>query len=254
MLSLRKVFWSWSEEEWREVISGLPEKRLVVIAVAYKLCNSKPYRRFPKTIVLPRLYQIIFGDVAWRDAEGRVAETLTGWHYNVARDGNDSNRTRFTHTLACALLDSETAKLEDVTHEVLEAIRERGDFVDYALPISKALHHMGIVDKALPQVLTRTKSSATWDGMPDEWRELIEGWESTAVRSKSMKNSVRWAAQKTGRWLRATHPEITRPEDWTDDVAIDFLIAVDSMNVGDYVSSASTIKPAELGKAFNPKN
>src|SRR5690606_7567472 len=39
---------------------------------------------------------------------------------------------------------------------------------------------------------------------------------------------------RVGRWLQATHPEVTSPEQWTRDLALDFVAAVCQWRGGDW--------------------
>lgn len=46
---------------------------------------------------------------------------------------------------------------------------------------------------------------------------------------------------KTGRWLAAVHPHITSPAQWTRELAVDFVAAVDRMRLGEYVHEVSRL-------------
>ncbi len=57
---------------------------------------------------------------------------------------------------------------------------------------------------------------------------------------------------KAGRWLGQHHPEITSPAQWTRDIAIEFVAAVDQMCVGDYASPAGRLGLPRLGQSLLP--
>jgi integrase len=51
----------------------------------------------------------------------------------------------------------------------------------------------------------------------------------------STRRHLRDMVLKAGRWLQASHPEITRADQWTRELAAEYVGAVDRMHVGDYV-------------------
>jgi hypothetical protein len=42
---------------------------------------------------------------------------------------------------------------------------------------------------------------------------------------------------KVGRWLKANHPEITNPAQWTYELAAELVAAVNEMNVGEWIDT-----------------
>jgi len=68
--------------------------------------------------------------------------------------------------------------------------------------------------------------------VPPEWRAWCRRWaEHSALPSRMHTHSY---LLKTGRWLAWAHPEVTRPDQWTYALAVEYVAAVDRMTVGEW--------------------
>lgn len=253
MAANREGYWTWTDSQWRDLVSEQRSGCLVITAVAYKLCGAKPYQSYPKRISLAQLYRMIFGQEAWLSAETQVMKVLESWKYRTSRGGVYKRGSRFDQTLACALLDSESVDLDGITYGILEAIQKREDFGDRILPIASVLFHLGIIDRKLESKRTYKEVQDRDSSMAQGWFKLIAQYEALAVCSKSQQKSVRWAAEKAGRWMRENYPEVERPEDWTPDIALEYIAAVNEMKVGEYVFDVAQVRSKNLGKPITAR-
>jgi integrase len=57
---------------------------------------------------------------------------------------------------------------------------------------------------------------------------------------------------KVGRWLKQKHPEIHTPEEWTRELAAEWVAAVERMKVGEWIQDERS-KQKERGKPLSPR-
>ena len=240
MVACRTGYWEWSSEQWRNVVLDVKlGSRLGVIAAIYVLCGVKTYHNYPTHISRPKLYQMIFGEPAWRKEFETVRSVLRGWHFDCEREGR-VGFGEFANTMAYALLDV-GGRVNDLTFNVLVDIGRREGSRLYLIPISQALNHLGIIKECLSKSVRLGHREATTTGISLEWLAAVESWKATSTASQQHKTSIQWAAFKVGRWLNIHYPHVKKPEDWTLKVVTSFLAAVHTMKIGDYVSEASNL-------------
>src|SRR4051794_28765755 len=102
--------------------------------------------------------------------------------------------------------------------------------------ISVALSQLHILDAPLPQ--NRHSQDAlpeTWDGVPEQWAHFAREWSRRATYTNTTVRGVEGHLRKVGRWLADNHPEATRPEDWTPQIAAHFVKAATEMTTGEYL-------------------
>jgi len=243
---LGRTYWEWSELEWRTLIEhGRKEGRVPASAVAYVLRGIRPSLPARLQFSYSHLYKVIFGQAAWDQIEPKISRTLASWGFAVGRSNNG-----YVQALAILLLDGHASRLEDLSRELLEAhVSERGPALRYVRPIATALHHFGIIDRQLPMP-PGPKQAPPWDGVAAEWHALVREWQARAVYSRGHVGHVVNAAWNAGQWLAEYHPEVTRPEQWTPELAAHFLRCVMDWTTEQYLP-ADRVSPNMAGVA-NP--
>lgn len=71
-------------------------------------------------------------------------------------------------------------------------------------------------------------------GISQVWLDWVDRWRNSSTYSPANRKTHYRCLLLVGRWLATTHPEVTSPEDWTRDLAVTFVAAVDRLNVGDW--------------------
>jgi hypothetical protein len=116
------------------------------------------------------------------------------------------------------------------------------------------LHHFGIIDRPLAMPPGPCQAPP-WDGVAPEWHALVREWQARAIYSPSQIGSIVNTAWKAGKWLAEYHPEVTRPEQWTPELAAHFLRSVMDWTTGQYLPTdrhfpnmAGVASPSRRGK------
>ena len=71
-------------------------------------------------------------------------------------------------------------------------------------------------------------------GIAPEWATYCERWLQTSSLKEGTRKYRYYLLLKAGRWLSANYPDVISPEQWTRDIAIAYVAAVDKMSVGDW--------------------
>jgi integrase len=165
----------------------------------------------------------------------RVTELSTGWGYrNPCKP--------LMSLVAELLLMNQRPELEALTSEFIESIRTRWQDSNYRsslyFQLSRVLAARGILP-AEPKVRNRTDHGhlqrARTVGVSADWILAVERWEATSPLTASSRRHLRDTVLKAGRWLQATHPEVVCADQWTRELAAEYVGAVAHMHVGDYV-------------------
>jgi integrase len=263
----RLVYWGWSDDVWITVFNALkghpPSQAITdcrqhLFLLAYFLCSFNQLHVFA---VLRRsaMKKHIFGEALIDAAVLRVREILRGWGYRAKKV-----KRVLPNAIFEALLFNRSPYLEDLTIEVLERLRPtRPPSMSHAfVQLSRVLVHLKIINRPLepgenPRASHKATPAAT--GVSEEWRSWCNRWRETTARAPGAAQRTYYSLLKAGRWLAQTHPDISSPEQWTRQLAIEFVAAVDDMRLGDYTvgSSSKTNYPRHLaprGKAGQIKS
>jgi integrase len=253
-------FWGFDEQAWVRVLGptqgayvefhgrpGRTDVRQYVMAIAYLLGCHRDVRSLGG-FNRRSLAEKVFG-------EGRVTEALEeaqnvtrGWGYS-GRYGN-----AFRGVVSEAMLAHGTSDLRSFDAETLDALR-RGPGVQPArrsmlYRLSRVLAHLGVLEAPLspesgiPEPFFREGRRL---GVAREWADWVERWQETSTLSGSSRAKVRDCCLRAGRWLAERHPEVVRPEQWTRELAAEYVAVVDRMRIGEYVWREDIVR-GELGK------
>lgn len=71
-------------------------------------------------------------------------------------------------------------------------------------------------------------------GVSDTWLTWVDRWRQSSPNAPSSRKLHYLCLLLVGRWLAREYPEVTRPEDWTRDLAVACVAAVNRLRVGDW--------------------
>ncbi|MFI7135784.1 tyrosine-type recombinase/integrase [Nonomuraea sp. NPDC050153] len=233
---LQSPCWSWEEEAWTELInqerSG--NYRFPLAALGYLLGG---HRRLHQRIGLTRLgtlADLVFGPSTVEPAVREVTTTLTQWGISLAYQ-----RDVLRNALLDVLLSSGSPDLKDVTVELLEQLvqdnsahvsRRRAMF-----PISRALAHHGLIARPLKaNSHLKGPRPETLASVPAEWRDWVLRWRKLATHEPKTIESRFVHVLTAGRWAADKHPEAVSPQDWTRDIAAEYVADTLHAQVGQW--------------------
>jgi hypothetical protein len=90
------------------------------------------------------------------------------------------------------------------------------------------------------------------DNLPAEWLAWLQRWHATSTSALITRDNKRVLIAKAGRWFAASYPSCDSPAQWTRDVAIAYVAAVDRMTVGEWGHEDSPMAKWRIGKPLTP--
>ena len=79
-----------------------------------------------------------------------------------------------------------------------------------------------------------------------EWLSWCERWYETSTLRPSTRRSTNYRLLVVGRWLKIMHPEVSRPDQWTRQLAAEHVAASGLLRVGQYVDDRRRNYPDRL--------
>ncbi|GAB4440315.1 MAG: tyrosine-type recombinase/integrase [Chloroflexi bacterium OHK40] len=255
----QQSFWRWSTSTWLELLNAdaqhpnyaeISSYRQGLFLVAYTLCV------FPAADQVGRLdlfllARRLFGPQRVEQAIERVQLVLRSWGYHAKK----SRRVLPGVIIRCLVLNR-SPYLEDLSLELLTRLRaSHAPYQSHAfVQLSRVLAHLGIVSRPLehgpnPRAAQAIPTALT--GVPEEWAGWCQRWRATTTRSPHTTGREYYYLLKTGRWLAVHHPSITSPAQWTRELAVSFVAAVDKTQVGEYVHG--TVAANTRGRPLAPR-
>ena len=247
MHASQAAYWGWTPQQWFPLFEDHPRTptrkavRPVIRAFAYLLGGI---RQLPETDKCKRSYfaALIFGHEVVEAALQRVIGQLMSWGYSSV-----DIPSQVREVLSEFFLVNGSTALEMLPTDIVSRVQRTRPPVHYyntVQAISRALVSLGCRQIPLlipePEKPASKRPAATQDIAP-EWIAWCERWAHTSTHTPSTIEGHYYTLLKVGRWLAATHPEVTSPAQWTRQLAVEFVAAVNHMKIGDYVSSQKRI-------------
>jgi integrase len=254
-------YWTWSGDEWvesicqdskafRERFDSISKRiRLQIMAMGYLLCGFdrlSEVGHYNRYVFAVR----VFGEEEVAASLKLVSDALYSLGYN-----HSLRVMNWHNVLGEALLINRSPRVCDLTGGVLQKLRQNNSAPQAArgsVALSRALQSLGIVSQPLPPAGMGPKKYDHHDPasrVSPEWVQWCERWRQTSTSSDKTKGATFTMLIKIGRWLADKHPKVDSPEQWTRELAADFVAAVDQMNVGDYMHPSTHHVPArKIGK------
>jgi integrase len=257
---LGSAYWAWDTTTWCRILGTTQQaffaahvpkphcggERHVLIGVAYLLrCfNDIPALGEVKRVALA---EKIFGKERIANALQRVQAVTAGWGYRAQCQPLMS-------LVAELFLIQERPELEALSVERLESVRRRWQDSNYRsslyFQLARVLAALGII-AGEPRIRNRSDRELARQvriaGIAEDWVVTVERWEATSTLAPRTRAHGRDAILKAGRWLQGTHPDITRAEQWTRELAAEYVATVSRIKIGDYVAKTTALS-GTLGK------
>jgi integrase len=262
MFRRNKAFWAWSQAEWLESIQSsdthfahrygrtrdIRSRRLLPV-LAYLLEVLPDTSALMELFEIPPLARKIFGQEAVAGAVAHISGILHSWGYQQQDD------TSLTMCLCYLLLRSRSPSLADLSVEVLEAVDRTCTLTHVQRPlfqVSRALFAGGMIERALPNGRGKEQCAGSGtDGSVDpEWLRWCERWKQQNTQQE--RDGIYYQLLKVGRWLKAFHPTVTSPHQWTYDLAAKLVAAVNEMKVGEWSSPQARLVQERIGQPLRP--
>jgi integrase len=240
------AFWGWDAATWQRVLGTSQAAfyaandhlvdgatRHLMVAAAYRLGCFTDIRRLGSIQRYP-VARRVFGPGPVDAAVEAVVQTIRAWGYAPS----PPQRADLAATVSEALLLTGSPHLHALTAERLAAYRRDATpcAQSYYYQLGKALAALGVLAEPLrplsqpPDAGQPTPVSLA--RVPPTWAAWVQRWEATSTLTAATRRHVRIALFIAGRWLAATQPAVTSPDQWTREVALAYVAAVDRMTVG----------------------
>lgn len=259
------IFWEWDHAMWLRVLGptqvaffhehalpNITDIRQQVMAAAYLLQCFQDVQALGG-YDRRSLANKVFGSERVTATLRTIEETALGWGYSI------HYQNAFRGVVSEVLLVHGHPELEGVTLDLLEHLRSTPEIAHgrrtMLFRLSRVLAHLGIVNAPLPKnggtpvEVFRTQCEK---GIASDWVLWAERWYQTSVLAPRTRKAMQHSLLKAGRWLATFHPNITRPEQWTRELAAEYVAAVDRMHIGDYVGYTKPVH-ARQGDPLSPR-
>jgi integrase len=264
MARRQKPYWAWTGAEWcfsAHINSSLFQEsprfpsdcRQHFVAAGYLLCGFRQFHQlgaFRQTSFINKVF-----DATTLEAVAEpILTTLLQWGYKPTQ-----LQLHLPRALAVVLLFNRSPFLEEITDSILESLYYR-EWLPAHLRnpirlISRVLVEQGIIQNAIKpdsSVDQRYGERGNTGGIADEWLTWCQKWRATATLAPRSRVAVYHNLLKAGHWLARDHPEITHPQQWTRELAAEYVAAVDRMTVGEF-GPGGNIHPSRIGKPLTPR-
>ena len=98
--------------------------------------------------------------------------------------------------------------------------------------------------------LVEQRKRLSLQGVAPEWARWVGRWREKSTRQASSNRDSYELLLRVGRWLAHTHPDIVSPEQWTRELAVEYVAAVERWCVGDWASDVKYMR--NVGKPLRP--
>ena len=154
---------------------------------------------------------------------------------------SEGSRSLGLYTLLTDLfMTVNSPRLEALTVELLETVHQeapRGSSRRRAtFRLARSLHGMGLLLRAIPH---RPYQHDAAHGADPEWATWCARWLATSTLATRTRRSIYYGLLKAGRWLAETHPSVRSPDDWSREVGLAYVVAVNGLAIGDLSAPSS---------------
>lgn len=243
-LESRQIFWDWSDERWIAAYQLTYQRRQqrksacslnTFLNTAYLLVGWTEFDRHEwfDSVCLAHL---VFGDAGHQQNMMTLTNTLVETGFRASWCQRWLPREVATLCLKAYSLD-----LAAITLDHLRTAHDRKSHRYRKMAyvrIAFALQQMGLLSEGLdPAYAPQTAKGVverTRQGIAPAWLEWVDRWTQHSRFAPSTRRLHYQCLLQVGRWLVHEHPSITTPDQWTRDLTVTFVAAVDRLKIGDW--------------------
>lgn len=253
MHETQTVFWVWREKNWTSLYhrckaaQTAANTRQHVLAMAALLCAvDLPGLRNQERRILRRrsLASKIFGREAVDRSINRVQTELKRLGYT------GYFHLEVQNALCELFLVNRSAELATLTTGSLESLRNQEcayGLKQATFMLSHAFVALSILSSPLaPHVSSKPRRCVDFNSISPEWLSWCQRWYETSTLRPSTRRGVRCRLRVVGRWLQKVHPEVSRPDQWTRQLAAEHVSASGLLRVGELVDDRQRAYPDRL--------
>jgi integrase len=236
------AFWAWEEDAWvavynRCVRTSTANTLQHIMAMAAILCNIDLADLRNRDRKILRRYALsvkVFGRESVDESLDLVMNELKRMGYS----GYFHHEVRFT--LCELFLSHRTPYARSLTADCLEELRARPvpDCLKQAtFMISHALVSLGVMSAPLSPYARKPRKKLLDEhhSLSEEWFSWCKRWFETSTLRPSTRHSHFYRLLVAGRWLRAKHSSVTRPDQWSRQLAAEYIATISQMKVGQFI-------------------
>jgi integrase len=179
----------------------------------------------------------------------RVDRSIDAVHAELKRLGYTGYFHREVRNALCEIfLVNQNAELETLTSESLESLRAQHcahSLKQATFMISHAFVALGIMPSPLRPYATTPQGNrrVETDKISPEWLSWCRRWRETSTLRLATRHSMYYRLLVAGRWLQVTHPDVSRPDQWSRQLAAEYVAAVGQLRAGQFVADRRTKYP-----------
>lgn len=228
---------SWDEATWAEISNSAGTIRLHVVALGHLLGGHHRLHHTAGVNMLRRLADLVFGPTATEPALHEIEQILTSWQTSP-----HLLTWQVKNAVLDALLSAGSSHLEDITDGLVRQLVNDYDKADGLksrrrglIKISRVLADKGILpgplhaneDKAGPR-------SDMLSTVPPEWAEWALRWRKLSTHEPGTIRTMFSVILIGGRWAAEKHPDVISPDQWTRDMAAEYIADTMQATVGQW--------------------
>jgi integrase len=238
-----KTFWEWTPAEWIEILCptltlfyeryGKHSRfRAVIMDAAYLLGGVTDLWPIGEGLNITVAADAYFGKELTALQCGRIFDAIVAKGY---QDGKLSfNRLR--QCLDMLFILNRSPYLENITGETLTLLNVKAHRImrQSCKKIRTGLECLNILSSSHEEDSAKRHDFAS-DGLAQEWYEWCMAWyERAADLSPRVRERYALCILSVGRWLYQHVAEVRTPEQWTEDLALQFRSALCTWTMGQY--------------------
>jgi hypothetical protein len=152
--------------------------------------------------------------------------------------GYFNNAVRFT--LCELFLVQRNPNARSLSADCLEELRARpvpNCLKEATYMISHALVSLGVMSAPLGPYVKKPRKNLLEEShsLSDEWFSWCKRWFETSTLRLTTRRSQFYRLLVAGRWLQENHPSLTRPDQWSRQLAAEYIATINQMKVGQFV-------------------
>ena len=235
---------AWSADDWVAVRRAHGQScRASLIAVAahgYGIMPGLNYHTGDDTRRV-RIAADLFGREVVQAECTRVRASLARMGYSADADASKARIAALNRCVADLLLHHASPSLDVITDASLAAYAGQVAAIPMGRAIStvnSALVDLGIVTRRITYFRPRDRVNQ-WKrlGVEEEWLGWCKRWQAASTVSERTRRTTFGDLMTAGRWLKRDRSHVTSPEEWTLDLAFEFVRFIDGMKVGEMLAA-----------------